>query len=132
MRAHSDQTRQCDSDASPSDVCVRVYTGSAPPKVGDWIYVPTRMSIDHGEDDIAGGLAQVTEVRPEPKINGGTHLIRVAQVDREFYWNNLLLEQYKLAARHGNELARPDPDLTPVHDSGWTSVVGKMRPGEWH
>lgn len=125
------QTSQCDSKARSGDVCVQVYTGSAPPKVGDWIYTPTRMSIDHGEDDIAGGLAQVTEVTYDPRTNGGTHLIRVAQVDRGFYWNNLLLEQVKLAALHGNELARPDPDYTPTSDSGWVSVPGQMRPGEW-
>ena len=90
----------------------RFHTGINPPNVGDWIYVPTRISISRGWDDIMGGAAQVIEVRDEPRINGGTQLIRVAQVERGFYWNNLSYEQSALREQHGPQLARPDPDFT--------------------
>jgi hypothetical protein len=80
--------------------------------VGDWIYVPTRISISRGWEDIEGGAAQVIEVRDEPNVNGGTQLIRVAQVNRSFYWSSLLAEQDELREQHGSQLARPDPDFT--------------------
>jgi len=39
------------------------------PSVRDWIYVPTQLYIDHGEDDIAGGLGQVSQIKKG--ISGG-------------------------------------------------------------
>ena len=38
-------------------------------------------------------------------------VVRVAQVDRGFYWNDLVVEQARLREQHGSQLARPDPDF---------------------
>jgi hypothetical protein len=82
------------------------------PKLGDYIYVPTRMSIDHGEDDVVGGLGQITEI--ELSMSGGnpkTPFVTVAQTPghgRNWPW--LLEEQAKLMKQFGTKFAYPDPD----------------------
>lgn len=108
---------------------VEPYTGHDPPPVGAWIYVPTMMSISHGWDDVAGGLAQVTKVE-SMAYNGGDHWISVAQHDRRMSWKvGLRDEQEKLRKRHGTELARRDPDYCdPGPDDGWQSLPGH---GNW-
>jgi hypothetical protein len=83
-----------------------------PPGVGDEIYVPTKMYIDHGQDDVDGGVATVIEVRPG--ISGGqpTSYIYVKEHPGSGYnWEFLAGEQEKLAERFGQERARPNPDF---------------------
>jgi len=105
------------------------HAGSGVPTVGVWIYVPTMMSISHGWDDVAGGLAQVTKVE-SMAYNGGDHWISVAQHDRRMSWKvGLRDEQEKLRKRHGTELARRAPDYhDPGADDGWQSLP---RRGSW-
>lgn len=85
------------------------------PKVGDWIYVRTMLSCDHGEDDVAGGLAMVTRVYDS--MSGGDpkcKFIDIAQHDRGGNWTQFLFsEQAELMKRHGKEFAHPDPDYGP-------------------
>jgi hypothetical protein len=73
------------------------------------------MSIDHGEDDVLGGLALVTSVTRS--MSGGdlnTPFVEVAQHDGSSYnWRVLLDEQKELMEEHGDEVARPDPDYGP-------------------
>src|SRR6266404_6940710 len=58
-----------------------------PPNVGDEIYVGTHMYIDHGEDDVAGGLAVVTKVE-RSSTNGGTWSIYVKEHPGcGYYWD---------------------------------------------
>lgn len=90
------------------------------PKVGDYIYARTMMSIDHGEDDVAGGLAEVIRVY-ESMSGGDKHckFIEIMQHDRGGNWTQFLFEEQKeLMKRHEKEFARPDPDYGP---SGYDS-----------
>ncbi len=91
----------------------RIASGKSwTPKVGDYIYVRTMMSIDHGWDDVVGGLAMVTRVYDS--MSGGDakcKFIEIAQHDRGGNWTQFLCpEQAELMKRHGLGFARPDPD----------------------
>lgn len=83
-----------------------------PPEVGDIIYVRTSMSIDHGWNDVVGGLARVTEVKSA--ISGGkpTPFVRVAEHPERggYNWEMLAAEQSRLARDFGMRWAYPDPD----------------------
>jgi len=93
------------------------------PKVGDYVYVRTMMSIDHGEDDVVGGLAEVTRVYDS--MSGGDakcKFIEIMQHDRGGNWTQFLCpEQKRLMRDHGNSFARPDPDYGYAGDpnAGW-------------
>jgi hypothetical protein len=82
------------------------------PEIGDYIYVETSMYIDHGEDDVVGGLAQVTEV--VPSMSGGNPnclFVSFAQYPGSRNWSQWLVnKQAELKKRFGNEFAYPDPD----------------------
>lgn len=96
------------------------------PKVGDWIYTPTQMSISHGEDDVCGGLAQVTSVEFCPQYNGGNHLVKVAQVKRGFFWERIRDDQARLREQFGKALAFDDPDYHDYGpDDGWQSMPSR-------
>lgn len=82
------------------------------PKAGDLIYLPTRGSIDHGYDDVRGGVGVVKEVREgtsagEPAFYVAAH----EQPGRGHNWEFLSEEQAEYKQRYGDEWARPDPDL---------------------
>lgn len=80
-----------------------LHTGPGLPKVGDDIYLPGAMYIDHGEDDKAGGLAEVVKVE-----NG---MIRVKEFPGSSYsWTGLRDSQEKWKNEYGNYRAHPDPD----------------------
>lgn len=83
------------------------------PKVGDYIYVQTHLYIDHGEDDVVGGLAQVTKVTRS--MSGGdpnTVFVSTAQhPGNSSNWSqHLVNEQAKEMKRYGNKFAYEDPD----------------------
>jgi hypothetical protein len=65
------------------------------PEVGDYIYVATHLYIDHGEDDVVGGIAQVTKVKPS--MSGGdpnTLFVSVAQHGGNSYnWSQILVHE---------------------------------------
>jgi len=93
------------------------------PKVGDLVYVPTMMSIDHGEDDVQGGRAMVTRVYKN--MSGGDKdciFIEIAQHDRGGNWTQFLFpEQKQLMHRFKDMVARPDPDYGPSDpNGGWS------------
>jgi len=82
------------------------------PKVGDLIYLPTRGSIDHGYDDVWGGVGMVKEIKQG--ISAGVPASFVTaheQPGRGHNWEFLGPEQTKLKQDYGNGWARPDPDL---------------------
>jgi hypothetical protein len=84
------------------------------PVVGDYIYVATHLYIDHGEDDVEGGIAQVTKVKTG--MSGGdpnTLFVSVAQHGGNSYnWSQMLVnEQAKHMERYGNKFAYADPDV---------------------
>lgn len=83
------------------------------PKPGDYIYTDTRLSIDHGWDDVHGGLSIVTHVY-ESMSGGDAHckFIGIAQHERGGNWTQHLHEkQAELMEEHGKNFAYPDPDL---------------------
>jgi hypothetical protein len=78
---------------------------------GDVVYVDTELYIGHGRDDFRGGLAEVTEVRPDISKGKPTPFIRVAQEpDTLHNWKILAADQKKLRAEFGKSWAHPDPD----------------------
>jgi hypothetical protein len=93
----------------------RIKTGKPwVPKIGDYIYVATSLYIDHGEDDVVGGLGQVTGIKP--MMSGGdpnTLFVAVAQHpgDSRNWSQHLVNEQVELMKRFGTKFAYPDPDL---------------------
>lgn len=87
------------------------------PKVGDKIYVPTSMSIDHGEDDVQGGLATVSKV-VEHVIGGKpAWFVEVRELpgifNRRWSFDVLVERQEELKREYGKQKARPDPDPDP-------------------
>lgn len=85
------------------------------PEVGDDIYVPLALYMDHGRDDRMGGLAKVISI--SSGISGGelVHNIRVEEFpDCVFCWEHCLAEeQDKLRERFGQNRAYSDPDIRP-------------------
>jgi hypothetical protein len=84
------------------------------PKVGDYIYVESSFYIDHGEDDVVGGLAQVTKIKQQ--MSGGdpkTLFVTVAQhPGNSRNWSQHLVNvQAELMKDFGMKFAYPDPDL---------------------
>lgn len=84
------------------------------PNVGDKIYVPTQVSIDHGWDDICGGLATISVVKESISAGKPTWFIEVKELTGDFgrSWNyEILLEkQANLKKQLGRKKAHPDPD----------------------
>lgn len=82
----------------------KLHEGPAMPKIGEDIYIPGSMYIDHGEDDIAGGLGEV--------IWAQGNLVTVAELPSTRYsWSPGLYEQQeKLKKEYGSQRAHPDPD----------------------
>jgi hypothetical protein len=83
------------------------------PKPGDYVYTDTRLSIDHGWDDVQGGLSIVTRVYES--MSGGDprcKFIAIAQHGRGGNWTQFLhRQQAELMERHGTVFSYPDPDF---------------------
>ncbi len=89
------------------------------PKIGSDIYVPTSLYMDHGRDDVVGGLAKVTSVKPG--ISGGktVSFVTVAEIPDSFNWEQYLAPmQDKLKKEFGANRARPDPDNRQQFNKG--------------
>ena len=81
------------------------------PKVGDVIYVRTSLYIDHGEDDVEGGLAVVTKVEEGISAGEKTPFVATAQHPGDNYnWKMLWEQQSELQKRFGKQVAYEDPD----------------------
>jgi hypothetical protein len=82
------------------------------PKVGDLIYVSTRLYIDHGEDDVQGGLATVKAIVREPKYTqaGNDLFIEVEEIPQSPNWRMHWEKQKEERDRYGTNFAYPDPD----------------------
>lgn len=79
-----------------------------PPKVGDTIFVGAHYYIDHGEDDVDGGLGVVSNVRRE----GRYIFVSVDQHPGTSYnWEFLAENQEEYFDRFGDEVAKPNPDI---------------------
>ncbi|GAA2622985.1 hypothetical protein GCM10010399_62740 [Dactylosporangium fulvum] len=80
-----------------------------PPRVGEDIYVPSRLFIGHPEDDFHGGLARVTAVHEIPPGGLDTCCVTIAEdADGGGYsWDRLAPEQEQYRQRYGHRRARP-------------------------
>lgn len=87
----------------------RIVTGK---KVGSDIYVPTSLYIDHGEDDIQGGLGEVAAVKVQRNDPlGRITWVKVRELPGRWYnWENLQREQAELKKEHKSNRDHPDPD----------------------
>ena len=86
----------------------------APPRPGDFIYLPTAAYISHGRDDFQGGRCTVSEVHPG--ISGGEDAVYVSVHERpghRYNWEFLAKEQVALCALFGDSPGRVDPDYRP-------------------
>jgi hypothetical protein len=81
---------------------------------GDVIYIGTELYLGHGRDDFIGGLAEVSETRPDISKGQPTPFVRVVQQpDTLHNWKLLAAEQKELRQRHGKSWAHPHPDHRP-------------------
>ena len=92
----------------------------AKPAVGTDIYVPSSIYLDHGLDDVLGGLARVTNVRRG--LSGGRRVWYVAVREhpgREYNWEQYLEpKQAELERKFALARARPDPDFREEFNRG--------------
>jgi hypothetical protein len=82
------------------------------PEIGQKIYIPSAMYIDHGRDDIQGGLATIDAIKPYGH-GRNDWMISVAELrPRNILWGyrDLMKQQDALRKDHGDEIARQDPD----------------------
>ena len=84
------------------------------PKIGNKIYIPTRMYVDRGEDDIQGGLAEISKVHINKNLpENSDNKLFVSFVGihgRQFNYKSLMRDQEKLSKRYKDQIAKPDPD----------------------
>lgn len=81
------------------------------PEPGDVIYVHSAFYIDHGWDDVAGGLALVTECQPGVSAGETVPFVNVAQhPGRKYNWKILFEKQRELWQLFGETIACQDPD----------------------
>lgn len=102
-----------DEDTDPRDrhICdvqeVKLLDAHSTPAVGDVIYVSSAYYMDHGQDDVCGGLAQITKTQ----MRGDDIFISIEQhPGRMLNWAFLGPEQGRLAEMYGGQWAHPCPD----------------------
>jgi len=77
------------------------------PKVGQKIWVPSRMYLDRGEDDMVGGLGTIDSVRQDRHIVW----VSVSEVpNHDFNLEVILDEQKELENEFGRRKPYPQPD----------------------
>jgi hypothetical protein len=98
------------------------------PQIGQKIYIPSSRYISHGRDDIAGGLATITEVK-----EGGSAcnwFVSVAEVPGASYNYEILMGlQAELKEKFGEHCAHRDPDCSPGSnppDNGWNDPTERV------
>jgi len=96
------------------------------PKVGEYVYTQTSMYLDHGEDDVCGGLSTVSRVYAG--MSGGDAkcvFIEVAQHEHGGNWTQFLYpEQKRLMKEFNKNFSHTDPDYGPGGQ--------QYDPHEWH
>lgn len=81
------------------------------PKLHTDIYVDTSFYIDHGKDDVIGGLAQIIKIKDDGKGGINSIFIYVAEHPNVGYnWHSLIQRQKELKDEFGDKRAYPDPD----------------------
>ena len=87
------------------------------PQKGEKIYIPSSLYVYHGEDDIAGGIATISNVDLKEyfgKDHDNYCFISVKEIPGVSYnWRYLEKQQEKLKKAYGKQKAHPDPDYRP-------------------
>lgn len=86
-------------------------------KVGDKIYIPSRVFISRGSDDVVGGLATIKSIIEQTNVGQNCQFVEVEEVPGTRYnWTLYLKDiQEKLKSEFGDNKAYPDPDI----DTPW-------------
>lgn len=99
-------------------------------KTGDKMYVHSSISLSHGIDDFAGGIATVEKIILSdhlPTDHFNYVMVKFEENPRSQYnYRSLLEKQKELKATYGDQIAHSDPDdRLEFNDdvSGWTSPV---------
>lgn len=94
------------------------------PKIGDKIYLPTQLYISRGEDDIAGGLAEIDRIeisKTLPENHYNSIMVGFKGFNKARSWNYayLMENQNEWKKAYENSIAKPDPDInTPWIEAG--------------
>lgn len=82
-------------------------SSSMRPAIGESIYIRSSSYIDHGEDDVAGGMATISEVRLSTSGGEPTYFVSVREIPGASYnYTMLLQEQDNLRKQFGNQKAK--------------------------
>lgn len=82
------------------------------PKIGQEIYVHSSYYIDHGEDDICGGLATISKKEMGKSAGEETWFVGFREIPARMYNYKILLEEQETLAKElGSQRAHPCPDL---------------------
>lgn len=105
---------------------VDAETAQIIPKIGDKIYVDTCLHIERGEDDISGGMAEITSVEtsdflPQNHIN--YYMVSFKGLPMRHNYRLLLQKQAELKAEFGEAQAKHSPDYNDYEDrSEWKQL----------
>jgi len=106
-------------------------------KKGDKMYLRGSMSISHGSDDVAGGLATIKKIKIDKDL-GADHFngifVEFEEVPGHSYnYKSLMEQQDKLAKEYEGKFAHPDPDIdTPwIQDGDWVNGSVYRGPDIW-
>ena len=95
------------------------------PKIGDDVYLPTRLYLSHGRDDFIGGLCRVVDAGKGFEIAGQVVMpdevwIEVAEKPGvKIGWNEFAKQQDQLREKFGDQRGYADPDLRPEFNDPW-------------
>lgn len=92
------------------------------PQIGQQIYIPTSCYIDHGRDDIQGGLATIDHIEPYGDSNWFISVAELRPRKIGYSYNDLMEKQEQLEREFGESRAYPDPDNSPESNPpnyGW-------------
>lgn len=84
------------------------------PKVGQKIYVPGELYLYRGEDDFAGGVATISKVKYNEKLetdNNNSVFVGIEGRPSTMYnWKFLYEKQGELKKQYKNQIAHANPD----------------------
>lgn len=79
-------------------------------KIGDDIYLPTRLYLSHGADDFDGGLCKISKIE---EFSYGTFVYVEENPNHGQNYESLLEQQEELKKRHGKGRGKRNPDYHP-------------------
>ena len=104
--------------------------------IGDKLYIPGSMYVYRGQDDIAGGLAEIDSITHSnflPKDHFNYVMVGFKGIPNKMYnMKNLIEQQDKLAETYAGHTAHPDPDMSPEFncpDADWIISIKRQDNG---